>query len=51
MTVHTLAKGLEFPVVFLCGMNEGIFLPEEGRKRGMEEERRLAFWASDPGRG
>ena len=45
MTVHA-AKGLEFPYVFLCGMNEGMFpsgkvrtLPE------MEEERRLAFVA------
>lgn len=45
MTVHT-AKGLEFPVVFLCGMNEGIFPSRKTRtKRGMEEERRLAFVA------
>ena len=45
MTVHT-AKGLEFPVVFLCGMNEGIFPARKTRtKRGMEEERRLAFVA------
>ncbi len=45
MTVHS-AKGLEFPYVFLCGMNEGVF---PGRKTvtlpGMEEERRLAFVA------
>ncbi|MBQ6671301.1 MAG: UvrD-helicase domain-containing protein [Firmicutes bacterium] len=45
MTVHA-AKGLEFPYVFLCGLNEGVFpsrkvnaLPQ------MEEERRLAFVA------
>lgn len=45
MTVHT-AKGLEFPVVFLCAMNEGIFPSRKTRtKRGMEEERRLAFVA------
>ena len=45
MTVHA-AKGLEFPYVFLCGMNEGVF--PSGRVRtlpGMEEERRLAFVA------
>ena len=45
MTVHA-AKGLEFPYVFLCGMNEGIF--PSGRTStlpGMEEERRLAFVA------
>ena len=45
MTVHS-AKGLEFPSVFLCAMNEGTF---PGRKTvtlpGMEEERRLAFVA------
>lgn len=45
MTVHT-AKGLEFPYVFLCGMNEGI-CPSRKTKtlEGMEEERRLAFVA------
>ena len=45
MTVHA-AKGLEFPIVFLCGLNEGIF---PSRKvltlHAMEEERRLAFVA------
>ncbi len=45
MTVHA-AKGLEFPYVFLCGMNEGIF---PGRRvdtrESMEEERRIAFVA------
>ena len=45
MTVHA-AKGLEFPVVFLCGMNEGVFPSRKVRDlRGMEEERRLAFVA------
>lgn len=45
MTVHA-AKGLEFPYVFLCGMNEGIFPSRKVRTlAGMEEERRLAFVA------
>lgn len=45
MTVHT-AKGLEFPYVFICGMNEGIFPSRKTRTvNGMEEERRLAFVA------
>ncbi|WP_026499548.1 ATP-dependent helicase [Butyrivibrio sp. WCD2001] len=45
MTVHA-AKGLEFPYVFLCGMNEGIFPSRKIRTlEGMEEERRLAFVA------
>ena len=45
MTVHA-AKGLEFPHVFLCGMNEGIFPTRRaGTLPGMEEERRLAFVA------
>ena len=45
MTVHA-AKGLEFPYVFLCGMNEGIFPSRRVRTlQAMEEERRLAFVA------
>ena len=45
MTVHA-AKGLEFPYVFLCAMNEGIFPSRKTRTReGMEEERRAAFVA------
>ena len=45
MTVHA-AKGLEFPHVFLCGMNEGIFPSRKVKTlAGMEEERRLAFVA------
>lgn len=45
MTIHT-AKGLEFPYVFLCAMNEGIFPSKRtSTLPGMEEERRLAFVA------
>ena len=46
MTVHS-AKGLEFPVVFVAGMEEGIF-PHAGHEddpSGVEEERRLAYVA------
>ena len=45
MTIHA-AKGLEFPYVFICSMNEGI-LPSRktNSETGMEEERRLAFVA------
>jgi len=45
MTIHT-SKGMEFPCVFICGLNEGVFpsrritTPEE-----MDEERRLAYVA------
>lgn len=45
MTIHN-AKGLEFPYVFVCGLNEGIFpgshtdTPDK-----LEEERRLAYVA------
>ena len=44
MTVHS-AKGLEFPVVFLAGMEEGIFPGAQAKNSGgeeLEEERRLA---------
>ena len=45
MTVHA-AKGLEFPNVFLAGMNEGVFPSRKTEtQKGMEEERRLAFVA------
>lgn len=45
MTVHA-AKGLEFPYVMLCGMNEGVFPSRKTKDLlGMEEERRLAFVA------
>ncbi|MPM16313.1 DNA helicase II [bioreactor metagenome] len=45
MTVHT-AKGLEFPYVFLCGLEEGVFPSKKtATLEGMEEERRLAFVA------
>lgn len=45
MTVHS-AKGLEFPTVFLCGMNENIFPSKKtDNVSAMEEERRLAFVA------
>ena len=47
MTIHS-AKGLEFPVVFVIGLSEGVFPSErtlmEGTK-GLEEERRLAYVA------
>jgi DNA helicase-2/ATP-dependent DNA helicase PcrA len=44
MTLHT-AKGLEFPVVFLTGLEDGIFphLRSLGDKPELEEERRLAY--------
>ena len=44
MTLHT-AKGLEFPVVFLTGMEHGIFPHQRSfaDPSSMEEERRLAY--------
>ena len=44
MTLHT-AKGLEFPVVFLTGLEENVFPHERsvGNERELEEERRLAY--------
>ena len=44
MTLHT-AKGLEFPVVFLTGMEDGTFphLRSLGDAKELEEERRLAY--------
>ncbi len=46
MTVHS-AKGLEFPVVFLAGMEEGVFPSQQsiGESEEMSEERRLAYVA------
>ena len=46
MTVHS-AKGLEFPVVFLPGMEEGIFpgMNASSSPKELEEERRLAYVA------
>jgi DNA helicase-2/ATP-dependent DNA helicase PcrA len=53
MTIHA-AKGLEFPVVFVCGMEDGLFpslrsvddnLDVDARERSMAEERRLCYVA------
>ena len=44
MTIHS-AKGLEFPYVFLIGMEEGVFPSEMSKysESDLEEERRLAY--------
>ena len=49
MTIHA-AKGLEFPVVFVCGMEDGLFpslrpRDNEDEAKSLEEERRLAYVA------
>ena len=46
MTVHS-AKGLEFNVVFICGLEEGLFPHENAlnEDKGLEEERRLMYVA------
>ena len=44
MTMHS-AKGLEFPLVFLCGMEDGLFPHQRSISdpSGLEEERRLCY--------
>ena len=49
MTLHT-AKGLEFPVVFLTGLEDGVFphMRSLGDQTELEEERRLAYVGAHP---
>ena len=45
MTMHS-AKGLEFPLVFMCGMEDGLFPHQRSIAKdpnGLEEERRLCY--------
>ncbi len=44
MTLHS-AKGLEFPLVFICGMEDGLFPHQRSSNdlAGLEEERRLCY--------
>ncbi|HKF26288.1 MAG TPA: 3'-5' exonuclease, partial [Candidatus Acidoferrum sp.] len=53
MTIHT-AKGLEFPLVFICGMEEGLF-PHNRSLMGpadlLEEERRVCYVGMTRARG
>jgi DNA helicase-2/ATP-dependent DNA helicase PcrA len=45
MTIHT-AKGMEFPYVFVCGLNEGVFPSRQtATPEDMDEERRIAYVA------
>ena len=45
MTIHA-AKGMEFPIVFLCGLSEGVFPGKRANTREkLEEERRLCYVA------
>ena len=46
MTIHA-SKGLEFPIVFIIGMEEGLFPHRESMKKSyqLEEERRLCYVA------